>query len=228
MSMKDEDILNAYILDKQKQKLLEYKKLDFAAADLVEGDVLDSIRNLYFNGTTVYSIAEKTELCEELILYHIVDRGWDQKKHHMMQAIEDKIIEKIVDTKLKGVEAMTKILNMASDKYIDGIDNYLNTKDEKFLVDMGIKTLKDYKTAVDVLKAFMDSGRSKGNIHINLKNAKSIIDAKGKVITIEGESEVVEETFEEPSVIEEKSGRSLAEIAEDKRKKQREKANVNR
>ncbi len=226
MSMKEQDILDAFILDKQKQKLLEYKKLDFAAADLVEGEILDSVRDLYFNGTTVYSIAEQTELGEELILYHIVDRGWDQKKHHMMEAIEDKIIEKIVDTKLKGVEAMTGILNLASQKYIDGIDNYLRTKDECHLIEIGIKTLKDYKTAVDVLKAFMDSGKNKGGVYINLKNAKSTIDARGKVITIENEEEA--EIFEEPSVIEEKNTSSISDIAEEKRKRQRDKASVNR
>lgn len=228
MGMKEEDILEAFILDKQKEKLLEYKKQDFAAADLVDGEILDSVRDLYFNGTTVFSIAERTSLCEELILYHIVDRGWDQKKHHMMQAIEDKIIEKIIDTKLKGVEAMTAILNVASQKYIDGIDNYLNTKDEKYLIEIGIKTLKDYKTAVDVLKAFMDSGKNKGNVQINLKNAKSTIDARGKVITVEASEEETAEVFQEPSVIEEKSTRSLSDIAKEKRKKQRERLGVNR
>lgn len=228
MSMKEEDILEAYILDKQKDKLLAYKLVDYAAADLVEGDILDSIRDLYFNGTTVYSIAKQTELAEEQVLYHIVDRGWDQKKHHMIQAIEDKIIDRIVETKLKGVEAVTAILNLASEKYITGIDNYIKTKDEKYLIEIGIKTLKDYKTAVDILKAFMDSGKNKTGVTVNLKNAKSTIDARGKVISVETQEEEPEDTFQEPSIIEEVSTTSLAEIAANKRKKQREKANVNR
>jgi len=228
MSMKEEDILDAYILDKQKDKLLAYKLIDYAAADLVEGDILDAVRDLYFSGTTVFSIAKQTELAEEQVLYHIVDRGWDHKKHHMMQAIEDKIIEKIVDTKLKGVEAMTSILNLASEKYIEGIDNYIRTKDEKYLIEIGIKTLKDYKTAVDVLKAFMDSGKKTPGININFKNAKSTIDARGKVITIETSEEEPIEVLQEPSVIEAKSTTTLADIAEQKRIKQRGKASVNR
>ena len=220
MSMKEEDIEEAYILDKQKEKLFEYMAVDFVGADLVESDTVDSIRDLYLNGVTAYSIAAQLDLQEEVVLYFIVDRGWDQKKHYMMEAIEDKIIEKIIDTKLKGVEAMTKILNVASDRFITGIDNYLKTKDEKYLIEVGITTLKDYKTAVDVLKAFMDSGKNRGNVNINLRAAKSTIDKKGHVVDVE--------EFVEPNIVEHKSERSLADIAEDKRKIARAKLGVDR
>lgn len=215
MSMEDQFILDSAILDKQKDRLLIFKTQGFPGVESVEGDSLDNIRDLYLNGSSVYSIAQKVSLSEEIVLYYILDSGWDVKRHNMMQAIEDTIIEKIMDTKLKGVEAMTKILNIASDRYIDGIDNYLKTKEEKYLIEVGIKTLKDYKTAVEVLRAFTTPGSS--SVNVNLRGAQTVIDKTGG-----GD-------IPEPDIVEVNIQTStIAEIADEKRKNARKKIKYDR
>lgn len=179
----------------------------------INSSQLHRMVDLYMSGSTYSQIAHTLEIKRIIVIYLAHINQWYLAKREGLNEIQEKIISRVLDSKLRNQEFRLLLIQAWQKKIGKQLTKYLSTNDEEHMDGVDLKEVAQLMKAMEWADSLDDSG-SKGNgkgngpaVSINIGAGASIEKTGANKLNI---------TPKEPSI-----GDMLANIANTQRAEQR-------
>jgi len=148
--------------------------------DLVKDEAkVNSMFSLYMSGKTYAEISRITRTKKDIVLYMSAKMRWYKKRMEYLNEIQNKMTNKISETRVESLNFITNLINFHHKYYGDKIDKYLRTNDDSVVEDIDLKMLNHYFKSIEVLEkvvnpANVKKGGSNTTININATDGAKV------------------------------------------------------
>jgi len=148
--------------------------------DLVKDEAkVNSMFSLYMSGKTYAEISRITRTKKDIVLYMSAKMRWYKKRMEYLNEIQNKMTNKISETRVESLNFITNLINFHHKYYGDKIDKYLRTNDDSVVEDIDLKMLNHYFKSIEALEkvvnpANVKKGGSNTTININATDGAKV------------------------------------------------------
>ena len=115
---------------------------------------------LYLSGSTYSQIASMLEIKRIIVIYFSHANSWYETKAEYLSEIQDKIKNRIVDTKLRNKEFMLLLVQAWQKKIGGKLNRYLATNDSQHMDEIDLKEVAQLMKAIDMINELDESGKN--------------------------------------------------------------------
>ena len=130
--------------------------------DITESQIYQMI-NLYLEGSTYTQIANILKVKKVLVMYLAHNQNWYAVKREYLDEIQEKIKNKVVDSKLRSQEFMLTLVQAWQKKIGNQLTKYLSTNDVEHMNDIDLKEIAQLMKAIEIVNSLDNAGKSPNN-----------------------------------------------------------------
>lgn len=129
--------------------------------DIKESQIYQMI-DLYLSGSTYTQIANTLELKKVTVMYLAQSQNWYMMKQEYLNEIQEKIKNRVVDSKLRSQEFMLTLVQAWQKKVGKQLTKYLSTNDPQHMEDLDLKEIAQLMKAIEIVNDLDNTGKSPG------------------------------------------------------------------
>lgn len=148
------------LTDADLEKVAKYVERGLPGVSEVTSDQLYRMYELYLSGSTYSQIASMLAVKRIIVLYFSHANKWFDTKSEYLSEVQDKIKNRIVDTKLRNKEFMLLLVQAWQRKIGGKLNKYLATGDSQHMDEIDLKEVAQLMKAIDMVNELDESGKN--------------------------------------------------------------------
>lgn len=189
MSEKLPDLVkNTDITESEMAKINKFIEDGLPGIGTVNETQLYRMYELYLTGSTYSQIAVTLGLKKIIVLYLSHNNDWYSSKKEYLSEIQEKIKNRVVESKLRSQEFMLLLVQAWQKKISKNLNKFLATNDEEHMERVDLKEVAQLMKAIEIVNDLDNTGKdSKGKtpaVGINVGNGVTIEKSGNNKISI--------------------------------------------
>lgn len=151
--------LTTDITEDEMKKIERYTEDGMPGISSITPSQVYQMLDLYLGGSTYTQIASTLEKKKAIILYLAHSNNWYAVKKEYMSEIQEKIKNRVVDSKLRSQEFMLLLVQAWQKRIGKQLTKYLSTNDEDNMENVNLKEVAQLMKAIELINELDSSGR---------------------------------------------------------------------